>query len=194
MADPFTIMAAVGMGAAAVGGVVGAVGAESKGAAQSAQYQYQAGIAQMNETIAKQNADYEFKAGEVSAQQSGMKSRAELGQAKAVQSASGLDVNSGSPADVRKSMIEVGQENQAVIRSNAARKAYGYATEAAGQEAQSNLYGMAASNSKTAAHIEALGSIIGGVSSVSTKWSAGGSAGLFGGNPVNVGSATSYGG
>lgn len=140
------------------------------GNAQAQMYQYQAGIAQMNSQIAKQNADYAIAAGEVSAQQSGMKTAQQIGQTVAQQGAGGLAVGSGSNARVVESEREVGQEDQALVRANAAKTAYGYEVTAAQDTAQGQLFQSAASNAKTAGDISALGSLISGAGSVSSKW------------------------
>lgn len=178
--DPITLTA-ISLGATALGSGVGAVGSIMGGQAQSGMYKYQAGIAQMNQQIAEQDADYSRSVGEVEAQQSGMKTRFQIGNIKAGQSGSGLDVNSGSAALVRKSQHEVGMEDQAVIRSNAAKRAYGYEVEAAQQTAQGQVYKMAAEKSETAGTIGAITSILGGASSVSGKWLQAKQVGIFSG-------------
>lgn len=172
-------VAVAGIGMTALGGITQAFGAEQQGAAQAAMYNYQAGIAQMNAQIAKQNADYETALGEVQAQQQGMKTRAEIGETRAAQGAGGLDVNTGSNLAVRASEAELGAQDQAMIRSNAARRAYGQMVEAAQDTAQSNVDMMAASNAKQAADINAFSSILGAGSSVSSKWMQASSLGLF---------------
>lgn len=175
MADPVTL-AGVGLGATLIGGGVLAYGAYSSGQSQSAMYNYQSGVAKINQQIKQQDADYFRDVGEVETQQSGMKTRAEVGQEKAVQGASGVDVNTGSPADVRTSQTEIGQENEAIIRSNAARRAYGAEVEGVNLGAQSTVYGMAASNASTAGSIKAAGTLISTAGSVASKWSQMGSS------------------
>jgi hypothetical protein len=179
MADPSTI-AAGGMAANVGGSLLGAFGANQAGQANSAMYQYQAGIALMNENIARQNASYATAVGEVEAQQSGMQTRAQIGQTKATQGASGLDVNKGSAVDVRASEADIGAENQAITRASAARAAYGYNVEAAQDQAQATVDQMQAKQAAEAGKISALGSLLGGASSVSSKWLSANSQGLFG--------------
>lgn len=169
MAAPVAI-AAIGLGLGVAGGINSAMGAAAEGQAKANMYQYQAGVAQMNKTVADQNRDYASAAGEVEAQQSGMKTRFEIGSQKAIQSAGNLDVNSGSNLDVRTSQAAVGQENQNLIRSNAARRAYGYEVEGANATAQAQVYKMSADNAITAADYKVAGSIIGTASSVAGKW------------------------
>lgn len=162
------IMGLVGIGASIIGGGVQAqaAGVQAQAAqtqiqgqimstiakafgmqVEAQQYEYQSNVAQykkavalFNSQTADQNAAYERDVGEISAQQSAMKTRADLGQMKAQQGASGIDVNSGSSVDVRESMIELGQYDEAMIRSNAAHKAYAFQVEGVQDRAQADLY------------------------------------------------------
>lgn len=168
--DPITIMAGASLATTAIGAGVSAYGAYQGGQAQKQMYDYKAAVAQVNQQIAKQNADYALHAGEVEAQQAGMKLRSEIGQIRAGQGASGLDIASGSAPLVRDSATRVGQENIAIIRSNAAKRAYGYEVEAMEHGAESTLDTVAGANAKTAGTISAIGSLLGGASSVSSKW------------------------
>jgi hypothetical protein len=192
LADPATL-AMVSMGGTAVGSILSAFGAGYQGAAQANMYNYQAGIASMNQKIALQNADYEKNVGEVAAQESGMRTRAQVGMTTAAQASSGLDVNRGSAADVRTSETEIGQQNEAVIRANAARRAYGYDVEATQDDAQSKLYQMAAKTSQTSGTLGVLKSLLSGGTSIADKWLKGKGVGVFdSGNPTDVGSAIQY--
>lgn len=178
MADPGTL-AIAGMAGSAVGGLLGAFGSVYKGQAQANMYNYQAGIAQMNQQISLQNADYERNVGEVQAQESGMKTRAQVGQTEAAQAGSGLDVNRGSAAAVRSSEIEIGQQDENIIRANAARRAYGYEVEATQESAQAGLYRMAAETSQTSGDIGAATSLLSGGTSVADKWLQATQKGIF---------------
>jgi len=172
-------MAMVGIGATVLGGAVNAFGSWFGGQTKGAMYDYQAGIAQMNAAVDRQNAQYAMYSGEVKAQQSGMKSRFQIGQARADQGASGLDVNSGSATQVREGMFKVAQQDQSIIRSNAAKIAYGYEVDAAAKDAEATLDQYAAKTSRTAGMISAVGSLLGTAGSVASKWQAGESAGVW---------------
>lgn len=176
MADPISIIA---IGATVAGGVTTAMGAMQSGDAKSQQALYQANIANVNAQIAKQNADYAVKAGEVEAQQSGLKTKYEVGTTIAQQGAGGLAVGQGSNVQVVEGEKMVGDQDMAIIRSNAAKRAYGYEVEATQATAQGQLDTMAAADAKAAGKIAATASIIGTVGSVASKWTAGSSAGLF---------------
>jgi hypothetical protein len=173
-------IAAIGLGSTVIGGITGAVGSIFGGQAQAGMYNYQAGIAQMNAQIAKQNAAYELAVGETQAQQSGMKTRAQISQTRAAQGAGGLDVGSGTNVKVRESELQLGQYDQALIRSNASRRAYGQEVIAAQETAQSNLDQFAAKTSITASYFGAASSILGAAGSFSSKWFAGQGSGLGG--------------
>lgn len=192
MADPVT-MAGVGIGGSILQGFIGAEGAETQAQAQAdaanfkaATYQYQAGVAQQNAQLAKQNANYALYSGEVQAQEMGLKVRAQIGSTKATQGAGGLDVNTGSNAAVRASEKEIGDQNVAIIRSNAAKVAYGYEVQAFQDDQQaawdmtgSQFETKAAAYAKKAGDISAVSSIIGGVTGAASKFSSAKSAGIF---------------
>jgi hypothetical protein len=169
MADP-GMLATIGMVGAGAGGVMGALSSIMGGDSQSSMYRYKAGIARQNAQIAKQNADYARKVGEVEAQRKGMETRFEIGQQKVGQAASGLDVNTGSAERVRDSTQAIGAHDQAVIRANSARKAYGYEVEGAQAEAESGMMEAASTSSKKAGYLGAVSSILGGATSVASKW------------------------
>lgn len=165
MADPITIAA---LGATAGGAIMGAVGSAAKGQSEAQMYNYQAGVARVNAQIAKQDANYTLEAGGVQGQQAGMRERATIGATRAGFGAS--NVGGTSKNAVISSEIEVGQQNQGIIAANAAKRAYGYEVGAAGDTATAGALDFSASNAKTAGDIGAVSSILGGVSSVSSKW------------------------
>jgi len=167
LADPLSIAS---MGMSAVGAGINVFGAIQSGAAQSRMYQYQAGVAETNQKIALQNRDYALNAGETEAVRYGMGAAQRGAQIKTGMSASGMDIGSGSKADVQSSQQVVSGMDLGQIRNNAARKAYGYEVEAAQNTAQAGLYTRAASDAESAGGIKALGSLVSGAGSVADKW------------------------
>lgn len=157
-------VAAIGLGLSALSGVVGAVGSIAAG-------QYQAAVARRNQQVANENAKQEIEAGQAAAQQQQLKTAAVVGAQKAAQGANGLDVNQGSAVDVRASTEELGDLDALTIRNNAARKAYGFKTQAAN-------YGAEASADTMAGYIGGMSSILGSASSVANKWQAYQTAGV----------------
>jgi hypothetical protein len=178
MADPVSL-AAISIGTSALGAGVSAYGSLQSGAAKSQMYQYQAGISRQNAVTERQNASFALDSGESQALASGMKTRAQVGKTIARQGASNIAVGSGSNAEVVKSEGLIGAMDQATIRTNAGRAAYGFYAKATQDEEQANIYGMSAGDATQAGEIGAATSLLSGASSVSSKWSQGSQSGLF---------------
>lgn len=170
---------AVGLGATLAGGLLSAFGAQQSGDAAQKAYNYRAQVSRINADINRQNAEWARTKGEREAVQYGMKAAQVRGQIKIAQAASGLDVNSGSARDVQQSQEKIKSMDLATIQANAAKIAYDYDSKAVMDENQAQLDVMSGDNAKRAGDIQALGSIIGSVSSVSSKWQQGRTTGLW---------------
>lgn len=180
MADPIT-MSAISMASSAGGGILSASGAMSEGKSQRQMYDYQAQVARINAQIDRQNADWERDKGVLEGAQYGLKAAQQFGAIRSGQAASGLDVNSGSAAEVQTSQRKLIRMDDSMIRANAAKTAYNYDVKASQDENQATVYNIAGANAEKAGKIKALGSIIGSVGSVASKWTAGSQAGIYGG-------------
>ncbi len=156
---------------------MGAISAIQKGSAESSAANAQSQIARNNAQIQQENANYAGQVGEIKAESQGLKTRGQLGQVKANQAASGVDVNSGSAADVRSSISQIGMQDAMTIKSNAARQAYGNQLEAQQDTTQSKLYKAQAKNAKTSGVIGAAGSLLSGASSYGKTFGFGGGGG-----------------
>jgi hypothetical protein len=183
--DPFSlgltaVMGAVSMGASVLGAMTQAAGANFQAQAQANEARYKAQIANINSTIAKQNADYERRAGEVVAQKAGLTAAHNIGQTRAIWGSRNLDIAYGSPAQVITSMQDVARQDQSLIRSNALRKAYGHEVEAFQETSKGRLLSASAENALTAGRLGVASSILGGISSVSSKWLQGNQVGMWG--------------
>lgn len=176
--DPFSMAAASG-GLQIAGGVLGAKGALDKGAADASMYKYRAAVARVNKQVAEQNSDYALASGDKNAYRKGLETSFTLGKQTVAQGANGFDVNSGTNVDVRDSTQAMGYMDQATIREEASRKAYGYRVKAASEEASAQMDEQAAVNAKKAAKIQAISTILGTAGSVASKWTQG--AQSFGG-------------
>lgn len=181
MADPATL-GAISIGGTVLGGLLNAKGAAQQAGAQASTYQYQAGIAEYNKQIQLQNRDYALYAGEREAERFGIQARQRQGTLAATRSASGFDVTSGSNADVLASDRDMARRDVSTIRQNAARVAYGYATEAAGQDLQAGLYRKAAADTLAGKKVSVASSLLSTATSVSSKWLQGKQMGLWGGD------------
>lgn len=163
-------LAAASIGATVLGTGVSMMGAGNAAQSQAQAANYQAAVARNNEIIAQQYAERTTRTGMAKAEQQDYRTQAILGTAKAAQAASGVDVNSGSALDVRKSIAEVGELDKETIMYNAANEAYGFKVKAAGFGADAQLDRMKADNAITAGDYAQASSFLSGVSSVSSKW------------------------
>jgi hypothetical protein len=170
---------AVGLGATLAGGILGAVGAQKQGESQQQMYNYKAQVSKINADINRQNAAWARDKGEKEATQYGMKAAQQRGQIRATQGASGLDVNSGSAKEVQRSQEKIKDIDMSTIRENAAKIAYDYETKAVMDENQAELDKMGGEYAKEASNIKSIESILGSVSTVSSKWQHGSSIGLW---------------
>jgi hypothetical protein len=177
MANP--LLTAASMGTSILGGILGASGASAQGSAASQMGMYQAGIAMQNAAIARQNAAYESAQGEQSAAKYGMGARQRMGEIVGAQSASGLDVGSGSNKAVQESQHLVSSMDMAQIRANAAKASFDYQVQAKSFDQQAMLDVMGAQNAKAASRTNAMASIVGSASSVADKWLQASKVGMF---------------
>lgn len=179
MAEPTTLMAGAGIGSSILGMFQGASSARASGASAKQMGMYQAGVALLNAKIAQQNADYASVEGEQSTMKYGMGARQQAGQIVAGQSASGLDVRSGSNKDVQDSQHLVSSMDMDQIRRNAAKTAYDYRVEAGKYTADALAAFSGAQDASRAGRVNAATSLIGGASSVASKWLQGRQMDLF---------------
>lgn len=143
---------------ATIGAVVGAAGTLESGL-------YQSQVAANNAKTSEQNAVYAAQAGEQQAAATSLKGAAQDAQIKAGIAANGVDVNTGSALDVQVGERETNKLNAEDVLNNADLQAYGYRTQAANDNAQSqqDVIGAVASSA---------GTLLGSASSIGGKWSA----------------------
>jgi hypothetical protein len=160
-----------------VGTAVSGIGAISSGKAEAAQANYQAQVAKNDQIIAYQNANYATAAGETKSYNEGLQQRAKAGAITGGIAAGGLDVNSGSAAQIRESQEALGLQDVETVRQQAALTAYGYRTQATNFGAQAQLDTAEAKNDSESGWLNGLGSLIGGLAKY-----GGGLGGLFPGS------------
>lgn len=132
------------------GTAMNVVGNLAEGNAQAGSYMYQSQVADYNERRAVQE-------GTIAATNKGMETRARVGAIKAGQAASGVDVNTGSAAEIRAAAASLGQLDASTIMSNALSRAFGYKTE-------SKLLKQQAGQAQSMGVFKAVSSLIGGAS------------------------------
>lgn len=191
---PLVLAGAAGGGTFAAGGsALAALGVASaglgvassiaQGAAASNAEKANAKIAEQNAAIATKNAEFAGAEGEANVGQQGEKNRAVAGTIKATQGASGIDVNTGSNANVQVSQAKLGQLDMANIRANAVRQAYGYQTQSTSFEGQAAADNAAAKNSTTAGFVSGAANAVRGAATIAGSLPGSGSVSADNGVP-----------
>jgi hypothetical protein len=184
-------VAGVGIASSIFGAITSAFGAEATGQAQQKTDQFLSQQALYNSQVAKQNEAFAREQGELSAGRYGIGASSRLGQIKASQASSGIDVNSGSALQIQKSQQMVTDIDLDQIRSNAAKTAYNFSVESVQDQNQAKLYTMAGSNAAAAGSINAQASLISGAGSVASKWLAANQVGTLSGAGAYLNSLSS---
>jgi hypothetical protein len=149
---------------------VGAMGAMQQASAQEKAANYQAAVARNNAIIQQQNAASAAATGRAQAQQQDLKNAATMGAIYAAEGASGIDLGTGSPTNVRSSAENIGRLDTLNIAQRAAQQVRGYQVGTMSETAQAQLDTMQAQQAKTAGYFGAVSSILGGASSFADKW------------------------
>lgn len=170
------------LAASAVGAGVSAYSAHEQGQAQAAAAAYQAQVAKNNQTIAQQYAANATARGNALAAEKQREVSAKEGMVRAAVGASGLDPNAPGSSALRlqEDTARLGALDVETIRNNAAREAYGYQVQGVSFAAQAGLLESESENAATAGSLGAFSSIVGGASSVSSKWATFQNEGVFG--------------
>lgn len=106
-------------------------GAQRKAAVNAdAEGQYQGAVLEQNAAIADEQAHDAIARGAVTEHQLRSAVRSTIGSQRAALAAGGVDLGSGSAADVQADTARMGELDALMIRNNAARQAWGYGVEA----------------------------------------------------------------
>ncbi len=159
------------------GGIVGAAGAIQEGQAQAGAARYNAQVDLANASQARQNATIAGQAGEAQAGLESLRGKAQMGDIRATQGASGIDINSGSAKDVQMSASNINRLDAMTIRSNAVKEAYGYQTQALGHEAESLLKGYEAKAAIKGSKVKAASTFLSGTGDAMSSYAMTGAGG-----------------
>lgn len=163
----------------AVGGLIQAIGAGTSASAQAAASTYKAGVAQLNQQINLQNANFALESGDIQAEEQKLAGEQEIANTTVTQAASGFTVGQGTNKSVTDSQQLVSDFDQNVIKWNASTTAWGYEAKAATDQAESQLDLMAASTQKQAGVLGEISSFVTAGTNVASKWYQGQSTGAF---------------
>lgn len=149
---------------------ISAYGAIEQGKANSAAASYQAQVAQNNQTIANQNAQFALQQGQQEEAAKRQQTAQTISEQRAITAASGIDPNSGSSKRIQGDTAALGELDAQTIRNNAARTAWGYQNQGMNFGAQASLLQSQSANASAAGELGAFSSIVGGAASVANKW------------------------
>ncbi len=168
-----------------VGSLLASVGGFAmQGYAQSQAANYNAQVARNNQIVANQNAQITLQQGQTQEEAKRIQT-GEMGAAiVANEAASGVNPNEGSALNVRSSAAETGELDALTIRYNSNLQARNLQYQGAQYGAQAQLY-------SSQAGFDVANSILGGASSVSSKWLQYNQMGVWGNQPQNPASGAS---
>lgn len=135
---------------------IGLVGGMMQAQGQTQNADFQSGMMQQNAQFKLKTADETINAGNTSADWQRVRAGQAVGTQRSAQAANGIDVNSGSAAQLQDDTAMLGELDALTIQNNAAREAYGYRVQAKQDILNAS---QTVQNGKTAA----MGSILGGL-------------------------------
>lgn len=151
--------------------------------AMALQSEFQAKMFERNQKLAEVQADDALKRGDLAASKYKTNVNQTIGAQRASFAAQGLDINSGSAADIQTETSKFGALDQITIKTNAWREAYGYKTNA-------NLLGMQGGMAQVGAKNQMFNTALtGGLQFLNYATKA-----SYGGGGVNWGSSNNWGG
>lgn len=163
LATASLITAGVGTATSVAGGIVSAQAQRKAGKAQAA-------IAEQNAERAERNAKEVVAEGNEKERQSRMQHNQLIGQMRAQQGASGIDVGTGSALDATADADMLKEYDTLTIRNDTTRQANNYYQQAADYRTQGSLAASTANNAATGALFGSAASALNGISSVSGSW------------------------
>jgi hypothetical protein len=155
---------------AILGTLMSANSAIQEGNAQAAAYSQQAQQADQNAKTSERQAVISAQNGAQEEQRVRNRASAVAGSQKAGYSASGLDIGQGSPLDVLTETNTQGNLDALATRTNAANQTWGYQAEQTNYQNQANQARAAASNAKSAAKMNAFGTLLSGATSMNKMY------------------------
>lgn len=144
-----------------------ALGSIMQGNASAGAANFNAKVADQNAQLATQKAAWAGAEGEQKVGIAGLQAKQTQGNIKVAQATNNVDVNSGSALAVQQSQRQAAQLNLANIRSNAAREAFGYETQAVGYRNQASLDRASAKNARMAGYVGAVTNVAKGAAAYS---------------------------
>ena len=141
-------------------GIISAIGSIASGALGFASAMYQQEVADMNASIAEDNARRAIERGQIAQQEQDDQTRALLGSQEASQGASGLSLNSPTAQRTRSTARMLGRKDALNVRQDAEIQAYNYKVEAANQSAAGKMAMLTGVGNLLTGFVQAGGSLV----------------------------------
>jgi hypothetical protein len=169
--------APLALAAGIIGTGVTAAGKVYEGLATANAAKFSAEVARNNAALAQVNADRAIDAGQQQAETESRKNAARVAGIKTAQAASGIDVNTGSAADVQAGERMTGQLDAETVLNNAQWTSFGYRSQATNFQNEASLDESKATSAQIGGDLGAFGSVLGNASSLGLKWAQLGNSG-----------------
>lgn len=148
----------------------GVLGARRAAGAAKAQGNYAGAVDDRDAQFADQQAADALDRGNTAALRAGGRSAQLAGAQRAGYAAQGLNVNTGSAADVQADSRALGALDALTIQNNARREAWGYQVQGADYRARGQLARMAGSNEAAADNAKGISSLLTGGSQLASVY------------------------
>lgn len=141
--------------------------------AVSAQGAYQWRLAEWNANLAEQAAKDAIARGDIEAGRVRSATRQTVGSQRAALAAQGIDINTGSAADVQSDTTRIGALDELTTKNNAAREAFGYTVQAWNERQQGELARLGSRNAADALRRQSWGTVLTGATQAYGVYRAG---------------------
>ena len=160
----------IGIGATALGGVLGAVGQVKTGKALQEQATFEAAVLKNNKLIADIASKQALEEGELAVQERQVQVGQLIGQQRASLAGRGVVVDQDSALDILIDAVRIGKLDEVAIQTNAEREALALKMQGANFETQAQLAIKKGKAAREAGIFGATGTLLQTVGKVATKW------------------------
>lgn len=161
--------ASIGIALSAYQTVSGFQSAQRQASAASAQGQYQKTVFDANARMADLQGKDAIQRGQIAEQRQRLATRQEIGSTRAALAGQGVDVGTGSAADVQASEAAIGEIDALTIKNNAALENWGYKVEALNASQQGRLAAFSGDQAAAGYRAESVSTLLTGVGNTASR-------------------------
>lgn len=172
-------VAAIPLVLTAASGLMQASAQRQAGREAKAEADYKAAIQRNNSIRANYLAQDAIERGDIEEREERIRGRLLIGQMRAVMAANGVDVNTGSAAELQIDQAATNELEARTVRNNAAREAQEFRIRGSQFESEANLTQLAGENANRSAKRQSRGTLLGTAGKVAGSWYQFDQAGAF---------------